>query len=90
MKSVRDFASMFAVDLTEDLVRIGFVTVEHSSRVRDILLERVAAIMETVAVIYATATPIDATVAELGVYHSTDDQLICLSSWLPLVRKPIQ
>lgn len=90
MRSLLDFASMFAADATEEFVRDGFVPVEHTSRVRDSLRERFAAIMESMAVIYALAPHDDPTAVERGVYHSTDDHLICLSSWLPLVRKPIQ
>lgn len=86
MNSLLDVADMFAIDTVNDMIHDGMVSGDQSDRVRLFLRLRFAAVMESTAVITGISPPVDLTVVD-GVYHSdNDDSVVCLSSWLPLVR----
>jgi hypothetical protein len=85
MKSLRDFAYMFAIDAVDDMVSQGIVAVENSDLARIFLAARFVAIMESTALSMSLSPPLVLEVA--GVYESDDDDsVVCLSSWSPLVR----
>jgi hypothetical protein len=85
MKSLRDFAYMFAIDAVDDMVSQGIVAVENSDLARIFLAARFVAIMESTALSMSLSPPLVLEVA--GVYKSDDDDsVVCLSSWSPLVR----